>query len=130
MPNKDPEKQREAERKYRHSEKGKEVRRKYRHSEKGKGKFREYRQSERGKVKQREFDLGRGKVATKMRRKLNYEIKASRFPKPTQCNFKDATCYGALEYAHLDYERWDNVIPLCKSHHSRFDQENPKTRVA
>lgn len=77
--------------------------------------------------KRREYLNGRGREARRMTFKLKDEIRAGRFPRPARCVFSDQTCYGAVIYAHLAYDRWDNVMPMCRSHHSRFDHGRPKT---
>ncbi len=60
--------------------------------------------------------------------KVKYEIRKGRFFKPPFCLFDwDGTCFGSLEWAHINYNHWSNVIPLCKRHHSKFDRNYPKT---
>lgn len=76
-----------------------------------------------------EYKVTRGKQAIRMQRRLGAAIKDGRFPnaKVQVCADQDATCYGRMEYYFRAYDRWDNVIPLCCSHHRRRDKANPKT---
>lgn len=73
------------------------------------------------------FQASRGKNAMKVHSRLWNYILRGKFPRASACSRKDDSCVGRIEWAHIDYSRWDNVISLCASHHRRFDKQNPKT---
>ena len=52
-----------------------------------------------------------------------------RLGKPEVCSFEDITCKGQIQWANFDgkYSRdLNSWIPLCISHHRRFDNANKK----